>query len=50
MRSTTTFVLPEEHTKQFDEDEIISILDQAKATLWHEAMVNAKLDIFEVYH
>jgi hypothetical protein len=41
---------PEENPKQLDQDEIIEILDQAKA--WdpdrHEAMVNANIDIFEM--
>jgi hypothetical protein len=41
---------PEENPKQLDQDEIIEILDQAKA--WdpelHEAMVNAEIDIFEM--
>jgi hypothetical protein len=45
-------VFPEENPKHFGEDEIIEILDQAKA--WapecHEAMVNAKIDIFEIFH
>jgi hypothetical protein len=33
-----------------DQDEIIEILDQAKAVdpEWHEAMVNANIDIFEM--
>jgi hypothetical protein len=39
---------PEETPKQLDQDEIIEILDQAKAPEWHEAMVNANIDIFEV--
>jgi hypothetical protein len=41
---------PEENPKQFDQDEIIKILDQAKAwdPEWHEAMVNANIDIFEM--
>jgi hypothetical protein len=41
---------PEENSKQLDQDEIIEILDQAKARYaeWHEAMVNAKIDIFEM--
>jgi hypothetical protein len=41
---------PEENTKQLDQDEIIEILDQAKARYpeWHEAMVNANIDIFEM--
>jgi hypothetical protein len=39
---------PEENTKQLDQDEIIEILDQAKAPEWHEAMVNANIDIFEM--
>jgi hypothetical protein len=41
---------PEENPKQFDQDEIIEILDQAKARdpEWQEAMVNANIDIFEM--
>jgi hypothetical protein len=39
---------PEENPKQLDQDEIIEILDQAKAPEWHEAMVNADIDIFEM--
>jgi hypothetical protein len=39
---------PEENPKQLDQDEIIEILDQAKAPEWHEAMVNVKIDIFEM--
>jgi hypothetical protein len=39
---------PEENPKQLDQDEIIEILHQAKALEWHEAMVNAKIDIFEI--
>jgi hypothetical protein len=41
---------PEENPKQLDQDEIIEILDQAKAVdpEWHEAMVNAKVDTFEM--
>jgi hypothetical protein len=41
---------PEENPKQLDQDEIIEILDQAKARYpeWHEAMVNANIDIFEM--
>jgi hypothetical protein len=41
---------PEENPKQLDQDEIIEILDQAKARdpEWHEAMVNANIDIFEI--
>jgi hypothetical protein len=38
------FYFPEENTKQLDQDEIIEILDQAKAPEWHEAMVNANND------
>jgi hypothetical protein len=40
----------EEDLKQLDQDEIIEILDQAKARHpeWHEAMVNANTDIFEM--
>jgi hypothetical protein len=38
---------PEENLKQLDQDEIIQILDQAKAPERHEAMVNSNIDIFE---
>jgi hypothetical protein len=39
--------LPEENLKQLDQDEIIEILDQAKAGYpeWHEAMVYANINI-----
>jgi hypothetical protein len=39
---------PEENPIQLDQDEIIEILDQAKAIdpEWHEAMLNANIDIF----
>jgi hypothetical protein len=43
-----------EYPKQLDQDEIIEILDQdkvmatAKAPKWHEAMINANIDIFEM--
>jgi hypothetical protein len=42
----------EENHKQLDQDEIIEILDQAKARdpEWHKAMVNANIDIFEMSH
>jgi hypothetical protein len=41
---------PEENPKQLHQDEIIEILDQAKAMdpEWHEVMVNEKIDIFEM--
>jgi hypothetical protein len=39
---------PEEKPKQLDQDEMIEILDQAKSPEWHEAMVNARIDIFEM--
>jgi hypothetical protein len=38
---------PEENPKQLDQNEIIEILDQAKAPEWHEAMVNANIDILK---
>jgi hypothetical protein len=41
---------PEENPKQLDQDEMTEILDQAKAPEWHEAMVNANIDIFEMSH
>jgi hypothetical protein len=42
----------EENLKHLDQDEMIEILDQAKATdpEWHEAKVNVKIDIFEISH
>jgi hypothetical protein len=41
---------PEENPKQLDQDEIIEILDQGKDMdpEWHEAVVNANIDIFEM--
>jgi hypothetical protein len=39
---------PEENPKQLDQDEIIEILDQAKAPECHEAMVSPIIDIFEI--
>jgi hypothetical protein len=36
---------PEEKPKKLDLDEIIEILDQAEASEWHEAMVNANIDM-----
>jgi hypothetical protein len=41
---------PEDNPKQLDQDEIIEVLDQGKAMEpeWHEAMVNANIDIFEM--
>jgi hypothetical protein len=39
---------PEENRKQSDQDEIIEILDHSKDPEWHETMVNANIDIFEM--
>jgi hypothetical protein len=39
---------PEEYPSQLNQDEIIKILDQAKAPEWREAMVSANIDIFEM--
>jgi hypothetical protein len=39
---------PEVNTKQLDKDDIIEILNQAKAPEWHEAIVNANIEIFEM--
>jgi hypothetical protein len=41
---------PEENPKQLDQDEIIENLDQVKVwdPEWHEATVNANIDIFEM--
>jgi hypothetical protein len=35
---------PEENPKQLDQDEIIEILDRAKAPEWHETTVNANIE------
>jgi hypothetical protein len=50
MTSTVTcsIFLKNKYPKQLDQDEIIEILDQVKAPEWHEAMVNAIIDIFEM--
>jgi hypothetical protein len=49
MTSIATFCIFLKRTpKHLDQDEIIEILDQAKAPEWHEAMVNANIDIFEM--
>jgi hypothetical protein len=42
----------EENPKQLDQNEIFEILDQAKAwdPEWHEAMVNANIDTFEIFY
>jgi hypothetical protein len=39
---------PEENPKLLDQDEIIENLDQAKAPEWHEAIVNANIDILKL--
>jgi len=39
---------PEEYPSQLKQDEIIEILDQAKPPDWHEAMISANIDIFEM--
>jgi hypothetical protein len=39
---------PEEHPTPLDQDEIIEIFGQAKATEWHAAMVAANIDIFSM--
>ena len=41
-------LFPEESPKKLDQDETINILDQAKAAEWHESMVAANIDIFEM--
>jgi hypothetical protein len=45
-----TSLLSEENPNQLDQDEIIEILDQAKAwnPEWNEAIVNVNIDIFEM--
>jgi hypothetical protein len=47
--NTLNLNLAEENPKQLYQDEIIEILDQAKAKdpEWHEVMVNTNIDIFE---
>ena len=39
---------PEECPTLLTQDEIIEILDQAKPPKWHEAMISANIDIFEM--
>ena len=39
---------PEEHPTPLTQDEIIEILDQSKPPNWHEAMISANIDIFEM--
>jgi hypothetical protein len=41
---------PEEQPKQLDQDEIIEIQNQVRSLAWHETMVNANIDIFEMYY
>jgi hypothetical protein len=41
---------PEQNPKQLDQDEIIEILGQSKAPEWHESIVNAILNVFEMSH
>jgi hypothetical protein len=43
---------PGEQPKKIDQLEIIEFLDAAKAMdpEWHEVMVNANIDIFEISH
>jgi hypothetical protein len=49
MTSIATFcIFLKNFPKQIDQDEIIEVLDQDKAPEWHVAMVNAKIDIFEM--
>jgi hypothetical protein len=50
MTSNVTYCISLKKPKQLDQDEIIEILDQAKAPEWHEAMMNANIDIFEMSH
>jgi hypothetical protein len=45
---TSYAYFPEASPMQLDQDEIIEILDQAKDPEWHEAMVNANIEIFEI--
>jgi hypothetical protein len=40
--------IPKEFPMQLDQDEIIGILDQSKSPEWHEAMILANIDIFEM--
>ena len=39
---------PEECPIPLTQDEIIEILDQAKPPNWHESMISANIDIFEM--
>jgi hypothetical protein len=42
----------EEFPNQLDQDEIIEVLDQAKANdpEWHGAMVTANIDSYQIFH
>jgi hypothetical protein len=42
------YFFPEEVPTPLTQDEIIEILDQAKPPNWHEAMISANIDIFEM--
>jgi hypothetical protein len=46
--TSTCCIFLKKTPKQLDDDEIIEILDQVKAAEWHEAMVNANINIFEM--
>jgi hypothetical protein len=51
MTSTATFcIFFEENAMKLDQDEIIEILDQAKAwdPEWHEEMADSNIEIFEM--
>jgi hypothetical protein len=41
---------PKELPKELDQDWMIEILDQAKATGCHEGMLNASIEIFDMSH
>jgi hypothetical protein len=46
--TSTCCIFLKKTPKQLDHNEIIEILDQVKAPEWHEAMVNANIEIFEM--
>ena len=47
-KAMSIHILSEEFPKQLDQGEVLEILDQAKAPEWHEVMLTANVDIFEM--
>jgi hypothetical protein len=41
---------PEDNPKQLDRNETFVILDQTKPPVWHNALVDANVDNFEIFY